>query len=303
MREDHAYFEELISLQLDVELTQTESDALRAHLRECADCRALAACLAGITQTLRTDETEPPEALAAGVMARIREREASTEPVDIQNAKRSSRPDLRALIAACLVVVVGLGVLAARFGGRKGSADPAKSEAAMEEFSEARGYGAAAAAKQEEAATGADDASIPAEAPPPAPDAGETYNSFARTETDAAPAAAEGAEWETEEAIDAGTAMYDDSGFTDVALIDILSAYTVDVPAQVPAEREDAFRTLLGDAGVTPGEDRTVLCYAECRGVIYEFSYDGAHLCWRDAAEGMPAASPATLRQLAEILL
>ncbi len=131
-----------------------------------------------------------------------------------------------------------------------------------------------------------------AEAPAPMPE-----------EADAAPGAnVYGAVEEAAEAVDSGSTC-DTNGLADQALIDALSVFTLESPGQVPAERAADFEALLRDAGVTPGGERTVLCYIEYRGVIYEFSSDGAHLCWRDAAEGMPAASPGSLYELAGITL
>jgi anti-sigma factor RsiW len=50
---------ELISLELDGELSELESVRLAAHLDGCATCRALQAELGGLTSVLRTAPLEP----------------------------------------------------------------------------------------------------------------------------------------------------------------------------------------------------------------------------------------------------
>ena len=77
---------------------------------------------------------------------------------------------------------------------------------------------------------------------------------------------------------------------------------SIDAPVLVPEDRQADFEALLGDAGVTPSEERTVIAYVEYRGVIYEFSRDGDALVWRDAAEGMAVTSPATEDALWRVL-
>ena len=62
---------ELISAELDGELTQQERAELQAHLDACPDCRETYAQLHELDAALQESELEPPAALHDGVMQTI----------------------------------------------------------------------------------------------------------------------------------------------------------------------------------------------------------------------------------------
>lgn len=98
---EHYY--ELISAQLDRELTREEEQELNAHLEQCPSCRALAEQLAGLHEDFSALEEVPaPEGFVQGVMERIRE-EKKVIPL-------FKRPQFKAAagLAACLAICVGL---------------------------------------------------------------------------------------------------------------------------------------------------------------------------------------------------
>lgn len=98
---EHYY--ELISAQLDRELTREEEQELNAHLEQCPSCRALAEQLAGLHEDFSALEDVPaPEGFTQGVMERIRE-----EKKVIPLFKRSQFKAVAGL-AACLAICVGL---------------------------------------------------------------------------------------------------------------------------------------------------------------------------------------------------
>ena len=90
---------ELISAQLDGELTETESQTLSAHLDTCPKCRAVAHDFS-LMHTAMTNMVVPaPESLSAQVVLQHR-----------QQKKASHRRTLRQLsaLAACLLLTVGI---------------------------------------------------------------------------------------------------------------------------------------------------------------------------------------------------
>lgn len=65
-------FQELVSRMLDEDLSAEEAEALREHVSVCPSCRAVFAAFVGISNSLKDDLTEPPQALKTGVMRAVR---------------------------------------------------------------------------------------------------------------------------------------------------------------------------------------------------------------------------------------
>lgn len=63
---------EMISSMVDGELSPEQEAELRAHIETCPDCRRVFDAFSNISSALSDDLEEPPEALAKGVMFRIR---------------------------------------------------------------------------------------------------------------------------------------------------------------------------------------------------------------------------------------
>ena len=295
------YYQELMGRMLDGDLLDAETAALREHIRTCPECRALCAAFSSMALSLRDDEMEPPVSIAGSVMSRIRSYEAEKaiyepeltpepEPIPLRRASRASgtrrkAPALRsALVAACLVVVIGVGALAT-FSGRGGSvmetaeapssafsrttADSAANEAAEDMETEKEAGAEPVAEEAAAAAPLAEPEEAPAEEAPAAP--AETYEVQVAAE-------------------DTGAGV---SGAT-------VTGYTISDPAYVPAGSETAFEALLTDAGEMPSGVLHVFYYVEHNGVIYEFMTDENEECllWRDAAEGFPTLSQSSFDDL-----
>lgn len=275
-------FELLISRELDNDLSVSEEAALREHLRVCPDCRALARAMSAASTALRDCEVEPPEALAGSVMERI------GAFSDVPKRRRAARPWARVLLAACLILVIGIGGFAAWVGTwRAGSSGASAEKPVME---------AAIVTEEEEAESAAEeadtDAPLAAEAPAAAMPEPETNE-------DSAPAE----RVFTAEDGGAGYAVSEAAAIMPEEMLSQFAArYTLDAPALVPAGREADFEALLTSAGIEPNEERAVFAYVEYRGVIWEFSTDGEQLIWRDAAEGYPTVSSASPIDLIDIL-
>lgn len=278
------YFEGLMSRMLDGDLHPAETDALREHIRGCKSCRTLCAAFSGMTLSLRDDLVDPPVSAADTVMSRIRAYEAEkaletddpvpeTSPLPRRTEKKASAPRrprwVPTAVAACLVLVMGVGALSLR-GGKTASEAAMQNESAM--FSRAGGAQVYAENGTEEAA--------PAEAESD----GAVMMMAAGTIADVT--------------ADTAADVAADAAATD------LSGYTLSAPAAVPAGRESDFEALLSDAGTMGAGPFHVVCYVEYRGVIYEFMTDESEtlLLWRDAAEGFPAQSQSDLAALTDIL-
>jgi anti-sigma factor RsiW len=274
------YYQHLISQMLDQDLMDAETEALRAHIRTCRDCRALCAAFSSMTLSLRQDMTEPPEALSQGVMERIYTYEAqqqtAPEPEDVPtpnpNTIDALSPRGRAILrrwptyvaAACLVILIGTGLLfSSRFHAGSTSQDAALPEAAMAQAMDEAETAVITEAAEEEAVL--------------------------------------------EEVMEDGAAEVADAGISSDSTADqVASSYTLQNPATVPAGREDDFQALLTDAGWPEGEPDTswhCLMAAEYHGVIYEFLTDDQeqYLLWRDAAEGLYTHSAASVADLWDI--
>ena len=267
------YYESLMSRMLDGDLLPQETELLREHTRICKSCRTLCAAFSGMTLSLRDDLAEPPEGLHEAVMYKVKttataqylsavfEKAVSEQP---ERPVRRKKRWLPTVIAACLVLVIGVSV----FSGRGKSADTAETAAAPASYS--RENGAAMMAESAVFDVAAKEEGAAEDAAPMEP---------------AAPAA-EPAEAETQMAA-AGTAQ----------------GYAVTDPATVPEGAEAAFEALLTDAGYFPEGELHAFYYAEHRGVIYEFLTDEAEtlLLWRDAAEGSPLLSQSSADDLRAI--
>ena len=102
-------YQELISAELDGEITPEESAALRAHLEQCETCRRYREALQALSRLTQTEEAVP-EGFAAFVMGALPER--------IPRRRQFRR---WAGLAAALVLVAGLTWLTGR-GLRSGAA-------------------------------------------------------------------------------------------------------------------------------------------------------------------------------------
>lgn len=69
---DCAYYMELISAELDGELTEAERARLTAHLEQCPACRRYRQALASVSGALADSLEPPPATLARSVMARVK---------------------------------------------------------------------------------------------------------------------------------------------------------------------------------------------------------------------------------------
>ncbi len=295
------HYQELISRMLDGDLSPEETDALREHIRSCAECRALAAAFSGLCLSLREDDAEPPISLADGVMNLIRayeaEKTAEPEPISRHRASRSRKkkhPFRSALVAACLVLVIGAGAMTT-FVGRGGSAKDAAMEIApaaavyraTSDSAVNTGAGIAEAAVEEAAPEAAAPMALAEEAPAapaPMPD-----------ESAAAPMAApqEAPMEEIAEAEAYSIQLTAEDGAP-------LTGFSLSSPAYVPAGSETAFDALISEGGAYPELSYHPFFYVEHNGVIYEFMTDenDEFLLWRDAAEGFPHLSQGSFDDL-----
>ena len=118
--EDCGYFEELISAELDGELSEAEKEALRAHLEHCENCRAYREALRAVAGT-EADLPAPPADLTGRIMDAVRrEAEAKKKPKVIPFRRYLRAGALAA--AAALVIWAGF-----RVAGPKGAAKTASS--------------------------------------------------------------------------------------------------------------------------------------------------------------------------------
>lgn len=118
--ENCGYFEELISAELDGELSEAEKEALRAHLETCDACRAYREALRAVSGT-EADLPAPPADLTGRIMDAVRrEAEAKKKPKVIPFRRYLRAGALAA--AAALVLWAGF-----RVAGPKGAAKTASS--------------------------------------------------------------------------------------------------------------------------------------------------------------------------------
>ena len=242
---DCGYFEELISAELDGELSDAEKEALRAHLEHCENCRAYREALRAVAGTA-ADLPDPPATLTGRIMDAVR-REAGRKP------KTKVVPFARYLRAGALAAAAALVIWAGfRVAGPKGAAkttsaapsvamsmmaaDSAPAEAAEPEMEPESGIAA-----PETQARGAEENSLFAAAAPAAAseealeeteaafDAGEPTRGYALTRGDTGELLAEGELGETV----------------------LRSLLTAEKPAPVPDRTADYALTLTSPAGET----------------------------------------------------
>ena len=110
---------ELISAQLDGELTPAETAMLEAHLEQCPPCRALRRDFQALHQVLLESaaqwQAEPPADLTQRVLERVRE----TKTVPFQ-AQKNRWKQLASLAAVLALVVIGGGAFVLGQGGASG---------------------------------------------------------------------------------------------------------------------------------------------------------------------------------------
>lgn len=108
----------LISCAVDGELSEEERRLLDAHLRECADCRAYRDALAALSEELQKG-VEAPAELRTRVMDSVR--------ADVRK-KKLRRFTRYGSLAACVVLLLSLGLLP----GGKGAAKEAEAPMLMQ---------------------------------------------------------------------------------------------------------------------------------------------------------------------------
>lgn len=161
---------DLISASLDGGLTAEEQARLDAHLAQCPDCRALWEQLNGLEAELMELEAPGPD-FTDRVMAAVGTTQQDIPFTDLpQNRKpgKEAQKQLNAwwkpvrnlvLVAACCLIVLGLGQFASQFF-RAGSSAPAAGNSMAAQDSAAAGSQESTAAAPEEsgAATGSNGA-------------------------------------------------------------------------------------------------------------------------------------------------
>ncbi len=103
----------LLSLYLDDALDEAGREQVAAHLGDCADCRREAEILSKTWEMLgELDEIEPSPSYLSRFYGRLAERRSGDAPwVEAFRGFSFRRHLLPALTAACLVVVIGIGVV------------------------------------------------------------------------------------------------------------------------------------------------------------------------------------------------
>ena len=116
---------DLISMDIDGELSPEQAEQLQAHLRDCADCRRLAEAMRAIHSNVSALEVPAPEGLAEGVMRRIGQQSGTVK----KPKRRFFGPGTGfGMVAAVLVLLMGTGVIRVpkpqlkEDAGREGSA-------------------------------------------------------------------------------------------------------------------------------------------------------------------------------------
>lgn len=160
---------DLISYSLDGALTQEEQRRLDQHLAQCPECRAMWEQLSGLEAELMELEAPAPD-FADRVMAAAAETEQDIPFTNLpQNRKpgKEAQKQLNAwwkpvrnlvLVAACCLVVLGLGRFSAQFF-RAGSAAPSTGNSTAAQDTAAGGSQESTAAAPEESGAAAGSAS------------------------------------------------------------------------------------------------------------------------------------------------
>lgn len=108
---DCEYYREKISCLMDGELSPEETAGLEAHIEGCPECRALYEAFTAVSAALSEGMEEPPEHIAPSVMQEIRAIAEKKRGVWIKCLSA----------AACLALVVLVGVSSGLFGGTSSS--------------------------------------------------------------------------------------------------------------------------------------------------------------------------------------
>jgi|GEM_PF-3723045 len=108
---------DLLSTQLDGELTGEEERALAEHLESCPDCRALAEDLVCIHDAMPGLNAAPPAFIKENVMKRIREEAAAPIPFPVQKKSAHRWRTWGAAAAVFAVAVLGAFALRGGMGG------------------------------------------------------------------------------------------------------------------------------------------------------------------------------------------
>ena len=97
----HEQYRELISRLLDEDtaLTEAEKRELQAHLSGCADCAALYAAFAAVSEAIGAELEEPPARLRENVMGEVRREE-------IRRKNRKNRRWAGAVAAAAVLALI-----------------------------------------------------------------------------------------------------------------------------------------------------------------------------------------------------
>ena len=106
---DHGYYEELITAELDGELTPDQEAELRAHLCECERCRAFREAVAAVEGLSTRHLPEPPAELTANVMAAVRAQAKDKK----KKGKILAFPGRSLAVAAAAALVLWVGFRAA----------------------------------------------------------------------------------------------------------------------------------------------------------------------------------------------
>ena len=99
---------ELMSAELDGELTEQEQQELKAHLDRCEDCRRLHEAMRSIDEKVSALETPTPEGLKRGVMYRIDQESGKVKPA---RRRFFGIGTGLGIAAAALVLMVGAGLI------------------------------------------------------------------------------------------------------------------------------------------------------------------------------------------------
>jgi hypothetical protein len=123
-----------VALHLEGQLAPADEQRVAAHLRECADCAALAGDLAALPEALRTAADPPPpmpEQVAHRIQAALA-REAGVASLDERRTRRRRVLGAGLLAAAAATVVaVGLGELVQNTGSGGSASSGAQQESAV----------------------------------------------------------------------------------------------------------------------------------------------------------------------------
>lgn len=105
---DCEYYRERISCLIDDELSPDEAEELEAHIAECSECRTLYEAFTAVSAAVGGGMEEPPEHIVPSVMLKIRA---------ASGAKKRKVWIKYLSAAACLALVVLVGVKSGMFGG------------------------------------------------------------------------------------------------------------------------------------------------------------------------------------------